>query len=139
MIDTIIAKLDTLVVDDSEDYLDALTHLLSTFPCVGPIRSALTAAEALEQVSIFRPDLMLVDVAMPEVNGLELTRMIKAMPCPPKVIMVTLYDTPAYREAAMEAGADSFLGKSQLGDGLQRTLAQIFPGVCAATSLVDAK
>lgn len=139
MICTIVAKLGTLVVDDSEDYLDALTHLLLTIPCIGPVRRALSAGEALAQVSAFRPDLMMVDVAMPEVSGLDLTRTIKAMPHPPKVIIVTLYDTPAYREAAIRAGADGFLGKSELGDGLRCTLTQMFPKVCATASAADAK
>jgi DNA-binding NarL/FixJ family response regulator len=75
---------------------------------------------------------MLVDIAMPEMNGLDLTRAVKALPVPPeppKVIIVTLYDTPTYREAARAAGADGFLGKSRLGEGLQQAIAQVLPSV----------
>jgi len=115
-------RLHALVVDDSQDYLDALTHLLATFPCIGNTRHALSASEALAQIDEEQPDLMLVDIAMPDTNGLELTRTVKARSHPPRVIIVTLYDAPAYREAAKAAGADGFLGKSQLGEDLQLTI-----------------
>jgi DNA-binding NarL/FixJ family response regulator len=123
-------RLHTLVVDDSNDYLDALTNLLATFPCIGNVRRALSASEALAQIGEGddeQPDLMLVDIAMPDMNGFELTRSVKARPHPPKVIIVTLYDTPAYREAAKAAGADGFLGKSDLGEGLLSAIQEIFP------------
>jgi two-component system invasion response regulator UvrY len=122
--------LRTMVVDDSPEYIEALSHLLATYPCIGTISQALSAAEALAQVAIVRPDLMLIDVAMPEVNGLELTRTIKAMQRPPRVIVVTLYDTPVYSEAARAAGADGFIGKSQLGERLKEAIMQIFQEAC---------
>jgi CheY-like chemotaxis protein len=127
-------RIRVLVVDDSEDYLEAVSHLLSTFACIGTVDRVLSSSEALARMGAYPPDLMLVDVAMPGVNGFDLTRTIKARPHPARVIIVTLYDTPTYREAAKAAGADAFLGKSQLGEGLQRTIEQIFPNACAATA-----
>ena len=121
-------RLDTLVVDDSEDYLDAVSRLLATYPCIGTIDRAISSSEALADIGAHRPDLMLVDIAMPELNGLDLTRRIKAMTNPPKVIIVTLYDTPAYHDAARAAGADGFVGKSELGAQLQGTIRQLFTG-----------
>jgi DNA-binding NarL/FixJ family response regulator len=131
MDDPVDTRLRVLVVDDSEDYVEAVCRLLATYQCVGAVDQALDSAEALARTKLNRPDLMLVDVAMPGVNGFELTRAVKAMPSPARVIIVTLYDTPTYREAAKAAGADGFLGKSQLGEGLHRAIERIFPEVCA--------
>ena len=49
---------------------------------------------------------------------------------PPTVVVVTLYDSPIYWAAVQAAGAGGFLGKSQLGEGLQQAVTQIFPAVC---------
>lgn len=128
---TTTSGLRVLVVDDSEDYVESVSRLLATYGCVGAVDRALSSAEALVRMKAGGPDLMLVDVAMPDVNGFDLTRTVKAMRHPARVIIVTLYDTPTYREAAKQAGADGFLGKSQLGEGLQRAIEQIFPGLCS--------
>ena len=120
-------RLRVLVVDDSADYRAAVSRLIATYPQVETAAEAASASEALSRMGLASPDLLLIDVAMPEVNGLELTRAIKALPQPPKVIIVTLYDTPTYREAARAAGADGFLGKSQLGDDLPGLMARLFP------------
>jgi DNA-binding NarL/FixJ family response regulator len=76
------------------------------------------------------PNLLVVDLALPEVNGLALTRTLKARPQPPKIIVVSLYDNAAYRAAAQAAGADGFLGKSDLGTDLQAAIAALFPDGC---------
>jgi DNA-binding NarL/FixJ family response regulator len=119
-----------LVVDDSPEYLQAVSHLLVTFPCVGAINTARSSAEALAAVTTHPPDLLLVDLALPAVNGLALTRTLKARPQPPRIIVVSLYDSPAYRAAAQAAGADAFLGKSDLGTDLHAVIAALFPDVC---------
>jgi DNA-binding NarL/FixJ family response regulator len=123
--------LRVLVVDDNEYYVEAVSRLLATFPCVRAVDQALSSAEALAGMDAGPPDLMLVDITMPDMNGLDLTRVIKAMPNAPRVIIVTLYDTPAYKEAARTAGADGFAGKSNLGEDLRGLIARLFPEVCS--------
>jgi DNA-binding NarL/FixJ family response regulator len=123
-------KLRVLVVDDSEFYIEAVSRLLATFPCVGTVDQALSSSEALASVNANLPDLMLVDIAMPGMNGLNLTHTIKVVPNSPKVIIVTLYDTPTYKEAAWTAGADGFVGKSRLGEDLRGMIVQLFPKIC---------
>jgi DNA-binding NarL/FixJ family response regulator len=76
------------------------------------------------------PNLVLLDIALPDGNGLDIARMIKAAPRSAKVVMVTLYDTPVYRAAAFAAGTDGFLGKSDLGEHLQTVLSDLFPQIC---------
>jgi CheY-like chemotaxis protein len=122
-----VRKLSVLAVDDNIDYVEAISHLLGTYPCVGTIIRALSGSEAFQVIGSDRPDLVRMDIAMPDINGLDATRVIKARPDPPKVMIVTLYDTPTYREAARAAGADGFLAKSDLGERLQAAIEQLFP------------
>jgi DNA-binding NarL/FixJ family response regulator len=75
-------------------------------------------------------DLVLLDIALPDGNGLDLARTIKNNPCAPKVVMLTLYDTQAYRAAALAAGTDGFLSKSDLGECLQALIGELFPDIC---------
>ncbi len=52
-----------------------------------------------------------MDLAMPEINGLEATRRIKAQSSSPHIIILTVYDNPEYQTAAKDAGADGFIAK----------------------------
>ena len=56
-----------------------------------------------------------MDVAMPGMNGFEATRLIKAQPNAPRIVMLTSYDIPHYRTAAQTAGADNFVSKADFG------------------------
>lgn len=73
---------------------------------------ASSGAEALARVPALQPDLVLVDIAMPEMDGFELARRLKSQGIPPRVVMVTIHDDASYRAAAGEAGADGFICKS---------------------------
>ncbi len=70
--------------------------------------------EAVRLSQELRPDLVLMDIAMPRLDGLEATRRIKAERPETKVIIVTVHDEKAYRMAAVESGADAFLLKKAL-------------------------
>jgi DNA-binding NarL/FixJ family response regulator len=64
-------------------------------------------------VTQLQPDLVLMDVAMPNMNGLEATRRIKTQADAPHVVILTLHDTPEYRAAAEAVGADNFVSKAE--------------------------
>lgn len=67
--------------------------------------------EALEKVKAFHPQLIFMDIRLPKGNGLDLTRTIKKDHPDIKVIILTNYDLPEYREAAFQAGASGYLNK----------------------------
>ncbi len=102
----------TLLVDDSPSFLAALTRLLARAPQVAVSATAINATEALMSVAHSMPDLVLIDVAMPGMNGIEATRQIKQAPDPPRIIVITISTDAAYAAAARQAGADGFLNKS---------------------------
>ena len=100
-----------LLVEDDHGFRRSLAGLLaSRFPAIA-ITEAANGAEAIEKVESFRPHLILMDIKLPDQNGLEVTRRVKALHPKILVIMLTSYDFPEYREAARKSGAYGFLSK----------------------------
>ena len=108
----------TLLVDDSPEFLGAAARFLATDPEIEIVGYALSARKAIEEVTRLQPDLVLMDVAMPEMNGFVATRQLKERPNPPRVIVLTLYDNDEYRAQARAAGADGFVAMSETVDRL---------------------
>jgi DNA-binding NarL/FixJ family response regulator len=102
-----------LLVDDNAQFLESAARALTAVPSIEIAGRALSGHEALEQVTQLQPDLVLMDVAMPNMNGLEATRHIKARPNAPRVVILTLHDAPEYRAAAEAVGADDFVSKAE--------------------------
>jgi DNA-binding NarL/FixJ family response regulator len=89
------------------------------------VGEATDGAEAMRLAQELRPDIMLLDLVMPRVNGLEVLRWIKAERPEIKVIIVTVHDEDAYRQAAEASGADAFLLKKTLGTVLVPTIQRL--------------
>lgn len=100
-----------LIVEDSPVFRKLLKETLrSQFPSMR-ISEAEDGKDALQKVTNFCPELIFMDIKLPGENGLELTKKIKAQ-CPDiTVIILTSYDTPEYREAAVQSKANYFLSK----------------------------
>jgi DNA-binding NarL/FixJ family response regulator len=103
-----------MLVDDSRPFLTAATHLLAPEPGVRIVGTFTSAREALDRVSELQPDVILLDVFMPEMNGFDAARLFKAAPDAPRVVMVTLDDAPSLRTGATTHGADGFVPKNLL-------------------------
>lgn len=101
----------TLLVDDSKDFLKSVEYFLSTFPYVKVVDKAASAKDAIKKIEQHKPDLVLVDIDMPVMNGLEVTRLVKMHPDPPFVIVVSYHNGDEYRQMASDAGADGFVSK----------------------------
>ncbi|MBI3896668.1 MAG: response regulator transcription factor [Gammaproteobacteria bacterium] len=104
-----------LLADDSPSFTSAAIRFLSLIPECEVVGRARTGREAIEQVNRLHPDLVLMDVRMPEMDGLEATQRIKRGIEPPQVIVMTLHNHVAYRRRAEQAGADGFVGKEEFG------------------------
>ncbi len=115
-----------LLVDDSVAFLDSAAAYLAGQPDLRVIGRALSGRTAIEQIAALRPDLVLMDIAMPDLNGLEATRQIKALPNAPRVIILTLHDNPEYCRAAVAVQADGFVAKSDFGVQLLAAIRSLF-------------
>jgi DNA-binding NarL/FixJ family response regulator len=103
-----------LVVDDDQGFRKFIRRILNTNKGLTVVGEALDGEDAVELAQKLRPDMVLMDVDLPRLDGLEATRMIKASP-PLRgivVIMLSTVDGAAYRAAAAKAGADNFLPKT---------------------------
>src|SRR5688572_15213016 len=103
----------TLLADDSTEFLDVARRFLRTQP-VDIVGEAHTGSATLSLLEALSPDLLLLDLEMPELDGLTMLRIMKARSNPPRVIVVTLHDQDEYRAAAVEAGADGLVAKRDL-------------------------
>ena len=99
-----------LLVDDHPLFIDGLNNLLTSrgIEVVGRARDGL---EALQQARALSPDLIFMDIHLPDENGLELTKRIKSQYPHIKIVILTVYDFPEYREAAQRCGVEDFVIK----------------------------
>jgi DNA-binding NarL/FixJ family response regulator len=114
-----------LIVDDNSGVRNVLTRILQKGREFSVVGEAEDGSEALELARALSPDLILMDLAMPRVNGLEATRKIKIERPGTKVIILTRYDEDAYRQAATQSGADAFLPKGTRLAELLATIRQV--------------
>lgn len=130
-----------LLVDDHELFLRTATRLVQRIPALEVMGQATCGEKAIEMVAALHPDLVLMDFAMPGMNGLEATARIKAQRDAPKVIIVTLLREPRYRALARDSGADGFISKDELVAELPRMVAALFPSAdrSSGNSPVSAK
>jgi DNA-binding NarL/FixJ family response regulator len=106
--------LRTVLVDDYPALLAALATLLRGRGDIEIVGRANSGKDGLKLAEQEQPDLVLVDFSMPDMDGVEVTRRLKAGPTPPKVVVMSFHAEPEYREMAMHAGADAYLVKTEL-------------------------
>jgi DNA-binding NarL/FixJ family response regulator len=107
----------TMLVEDNPPFRQLVkNYLQGQFPSMN-ITEAGDGEEAFQKVDSHAPNLILMDIKLPGENGLELTRKIKADHPNIIIIILTSYDLPEYREAAMRCKANYFLSKGSIGTG----------------------
>jgi DNA-binding NarL/FixJ family response regulator len=106
-------ELTLLLVDDHEAFLNAAQRELRAHAWIRILGRALNGREAVRQTEALRPQVVVMDLAMPEMGGLQATRLIKAQDEPPYVIIASHFDDAEHREHAARAGADAFIGKAE--------------------------
>lgn len=105
-----------MIADDRRFSREGLQALLATTPEVEVVGEAIDGSEAVHLAESIRPDVVLMDVKMPVMDGLEATRQIKHQHPEMKVVMLTMYVT--HQGDALAAGADDFLVKGCPADRL---------------------
>ena len=116
-----------LIADDEAIVRDGLRAIVELEDDLDVVAEAADGAEAVELARKLGPDVALVDIRMPTMDGLEATRLLLALPEPPRVLVLTTFDRNEYVYEAMRAGASGFLLKDvcrgQLTDAIRKVVA----------------
>ena len=116
-------RMRVLIADDQPRARQSMKALLTTAPQVDEVREAVNGREAVRLIEESQPDLVLMDVRMPEMDGLQATRHVKQHWPKIKIIVLSMY--PEYGSAALAAGADAFVSKGETPAKLLHTLEEI--------------
>ncbi len=121
-----------LVADDHALIRSGLAGMLSAQPDIEIVGAAADGLEAIRAVGELTPDVVMMDIRMPRMDGIEATRRITARPDPPRVLMLTTFDPDEYVYEALHAGASGFL----LKDAPPGQLAEAVRTVAAGEALL---
>lgn len=122
-----------LLADDQEMVRTGFRLILSAESDIKVVGEARTGVDAVAEARRLRPDVVLMDIRMPELDGLEATRQLAADPNPPRIVVVTTFDLDEYVYGALRAGACGFL----LKDAGPRLLVEAVRAAAAGDALVS--
>ena len=105
-------KIKVFIADDSRIVQEHLVTMFDELAEVEIVGQAETVAEAISAIGKLRPDVVILDIRMPDGSGIDVLQTIKQGEPAPAVIVLTNYPYPAYRQKCLQAGADFFLDKS---------------------------
>ncbi|MFF0445287.1 response regulator [Streptomyces sp. NPDC004609] len=118
-----------LIADDEELTRTGLRTLLSARPYLDVVGEAADGTEVLPLVTRLRPDVVLMDVRMPGMDGIEATRRLRAaLDDPPKVVVITTFESDDHVYDALRAGADGFVLKRAPADRIARAVHLVATG-----------
>ncbi|NMM23719.1 MAG: response regulator transcription factor [Phycicoccus sp.] len=122
-----------LVVDDHALHRDGARGILSQHPDIEVVDEADSGEMALALIDRLLPDVVLMDIRLPGVSGIEATRQIRARNPSVRVLMVSAYDDDEYIRGALQAGASGYLCKTAPG----RELAKAIRSVASGSTVVE--
>jgi DNA-binding NarL/FixJ family response regulator len=106
--------LRVLVVDDSDEFRSAMVQYLSSLDGIEIVSEAKSGREAFMMVRAVSPDVVLLDISMPGLNGVEVAGFIKKYSPEAKVVFVSIHDEESYRALVRDIHADGFVNKDNL-------------------------
>lgn len=107
-----------LIVDDYEPFRNTLKKWLNSSFAAYQVLEATTGEEALTQAKLHQPNVVLMDIVLPDLNGIEATRKIKAMLPDTHVIILSYHESDRYQADAASAGIDGYIAKRQMHEQL---------------------
>jgi len=117
-----------LIVDDAPAVRESLGWLLEDEPGLTVVGDASNGSDAIKQAIRLIPDLVILDIELPDTDGFTVTRQLKALPNPPLVVLLSIHSDALYKQRGAEAGCDAYvekgLGWPKLLGILRETLAK---------------
>jgi DNA-binding NarL/FixJ family response regulator len=114
------------LADDEPDFLAVSARLLE--PEFEVVQTVGDGQQVLEETHRLKPDLIVLDISMPVLNGLDATRRLRSVDCRTKIVFLTVHGDPEYVEAGFAAGAKGYVLKSRLVSDLPIALREVLAG-----------
>jgi DNA-binding NarL/FixJ family response regulator len=121
-------QIRVLIVDDDALVRSGLTMMLSGAPQIEIVGEASDGRGVLAAVDLHHPDVILMDIRMPRLDGIAATRLVRAQPHPPAVIVLTTFDADELVLRALQAGAAGFLLKDSPPADIVRAIDSVHAG-----------
>jgi len=114
------------LADDQRDFLVATARLLE--PDYDVVGTACNGQAAVEESRRLAPDVLVIDISMPLLNGIEAAKQVSASGLCPRIVMLTVHEGKEFVRGALLAGAQGYVVKSRLVDDLPIALAEVMAG-----------
>lgn len=121
-------KIKVMIVDDHSLIREGLKQLLEFDGSIEIVAEATNGIECLEKLNIYEPDVLLLDINMPEKNGIEVLREMKANNSPVKVLILTVHNELEYLMNAVDIGVDGYILKDSEFVELKRAINAVLEG-----------
>lgn len=121
-------KIRVFIADDHAILREGINALLTTSNDIEVVGEAADGIEAVDRARQLRPDVVLMDIAMPALDGLEATRRIRKENPGTRVIMLTQHEQREYVSTAMKAGASGYIPKKALASELMAAITSVYRG-----------
>jgi two-component system response regulator DegU len=108
------SNIKILLCDDNDNFRHLLVEYVDSLPGVEIVGEAIDGVDVIDKTESLNPDLVLMDLSMPNQSGLDATKTIKERWPGVSVIILTLYEDTVYKELADEFNADGFIAKSSI-------------------------
>jgi DNA-binding response regulator len=121
-------RIKVMIADDHELIREGLSRVLDMENDIEVICKAKSGVEAVESVRKCKPDILLLDINMPEMNGIDTLKKIKSTALKVKIVMLTVYDDIEYVSQCINLGADGYVLKDSDSDTLVKTIRVVYDG-----------
>lgn len=128
-----------LIVDDHPMMREGLAQLIGSEPDLSVCGQSETAFQAMDAIAALKPDLVLLDITLPDKSGLELIKDIQAMHANQPVLVISMHDESLYAERVLRAGGRGYIMKQEGGKKLMLAIRQVLSGQIYVSEKMSAK
>ncbi len=119
-------RIRVLLADDHEAMLERVARLLETECDV--VGTATDGQEALEAAQDLKPDVLVLDISMPVMNGIETAYRLKVAGTDVRIVFLTVHDDPDFAREALEAGVLGYVIKTRIASDLMMSINEVYAG-----------